>query len=343
MDARGRVAAAMIIAVVVGAGLYVWSQRANHSGDAGLVLYGNVDIREIDLAFNGSERIASLVVREGARVHQGDLLGSLQTERLQAAVDQAQAQVEAQAQVVARLVAGTRSEEIRKARADVGAADARRRNAVVRLQRVQGLIKRGLASQEQLDDAQAAADVAAAQAKAAQAALELALAGARKEDIAQAKASLQALRAALVLAQRNLADAQLLAPADGVIRNRILEPGDMASPQKPAYTLALTDPVWVRAYVDESDLGRLHQGLRAQVHTDSFPGKTYDGWVGYISPTAEFTPKSVETVELRSDLVYQVRIYVCNPQNELRLGMPATVTIAPDAATDDSPDCGADA
>jgi HlyD family secretion protein len=339
MSVRQRIATITVIAIIAGAGVYAWSQRAEHGAGTELVLYGNVDIREVDLAFNGSERIADLKVNEGAQVHAGDVLGSLQTERLQAAVDQAQAQVEAQQQVVARLVAGTRSEEIRKARADAAAAEAQRKNAAVRLQRVQGLIKRSLASQEQLDDAQAAADVAAAQAKAAQAGLELALAGARDEDIAQARASLQALQAALALAQRNLADAQLQAPADGVIRNRILEPGDMASPLKPVYTLALTDPLWVRAYVDEPDLGRLHPGLHAQVQTDSFPGKTYDGWIGYISPTAEFTPKSVETVELRSDLVYQVRVFVCNPQNELRLGMPATVTITPDAATDDSPGC----
>ncbi len=339
MQARTRVVVVTVIAIIVGVALYVWSQGANHDGHDGLLLYGNVDIREVDLAFNGSERIATLTVNEGARVHKGDVLGTLQPERLQAAVDQAQAQVDAQAQVVARLVAGSRSEEIRKARADAGAAEAQRRNAALRLQRVRGLIERNLASREQLDDARAAADVAAAQEKAAQAALELALAGAREEDIAQARASLQALQAALALAQRNLADARLLAPADGVIRNRILEPGDMASPQKPAYTLALTDPLWVRAYVDEPNLGRLHQGLRAQVVTDSFPGKTYAAWVGYISPTAEFTPKSVETVELRSDLVYQVRVYVCNPDNELRLGMPATVTIAPDAPTDDNPGC----
>ena len=130
-----------------------------------------------------------------------------------------------------------------------------------------------------------------------------------------------------MITERDLADANLYAPTAGVIQNRILEPGDMASPQTPAYTLALTNPVWVRAYVAEPDLGKIHLGMAAAVATDSYPGKVYEGWVGFISPTAEFTPKSVETTEVRTALVYQVHIYVKNPNNELRLGMPATVTI----------------
>ena len=113
----------------------------------------------------------------------------------------------------------------------------------------------------------------------------------------------------------------------------------MASPQRPVYTLALVDPVWVRVYVEEPDLGRIREGQRAEVHTDSFPDKHYAGWVGFISPTAEFTPKPVETRELRSQLVYQARIYVCNPAGELRLGMPATVNVNIEAAPVAGPGC----
>ncbi len=112
-----------------------------------------------------------------------------------------------------------------------------------------------------------------------------------------------------------------------MVQSRILEKGDMASPQKPAFTLALTNPVWVRAYVSETDLGRISLGMKAEVTTDSFPGKKYPAWIGFISPVAQFTPKPVETRELRTSLVYQVRVFVDNPDNELRLGMPATVTV----------------
>ena len=124
-----------------------------------------------------------------------------------------------------------------------------------------------------------------------------------------------------------MTDTRLSAPEPAVVQNRILEPGDMASPQTPVFTLALDHPVWVRAYVSEPDLGKIAPGMRAEVRTDSFPSKTYRAWIGFISPTAEFTPKQVETTELRSKLVYRLRVYVCNPQNELRLGMPADVLI----------------
>ena len=149
--------------------------------------------------------------------------------------------------------------------------------------------------------------------------------------------------AQLALAAEVLKDTELHATADGIIRNRILEPGDMVTPQTPVLTLALTNPVWVRTYVPETVLGKLALGLSADVSTDSYPGKTYRGWVGYISPTAEFTPKNVETPELRTRLVYQVRVYVCNPDNELRLGMPATAAIPLDqpkpAFGHTKPDC----
>jgi HlyD family secretion protein len=144
-----------------------------------------------------------------------------------------------------------------------------------------------------------------------------------KAEVAQAKAD----EAALAYTNEALKDAELYAPAPGVIRERILEQGDMASPLTPVFTLALTDPVWVRAYLPQTALGKVKPGMRAVITTDSFPGKNYDGWIGYVSPTAEFTPKNVETPELRTRLVYRMRVFACNPQGELRLGMPATVTV----------------
>ncbi|HEX6549636.1 MAG TPA: efflux RND transporter periplasmic adaptor subunit [Gammaproteobacteria bacterium] len=292
-----------------------------------LTLYGNVDIRQVDLAFNGSARIARMLVEEGQQVHKGELLAQLDSERLQQAVAEARAQVAAQQQIVARMHAGSRPQEIRKARADVDAAKAQLTYAQLQYERSKNLAARDVVSKSRLDNTKAQYDAAAAQLNAAQQALALTLAGPRKEDIAAATATLDALNAGLKLAEKNLADASLYAPDNGVIQTRILEPGDMASPQRPVYTLALVNPVWVRAYVAESDLGRIHAGMPAHVTSDSYPDTQYDGWIGYISPTAEFTPKSVETTELRSSLVYEVRVYVCNPQNQLRLGMPVTVTV----------------
>jgi membrane fusion protein YbhG len=321
---------AILVAVVAaGAGTAVWLWRANH-GEAEsttLVLYGNVDIRQVQLAFNGSERIASLLVQEGDRVQPGQLLGKLDTRRLELAVANAAAQAQAQKEVLARLEAGTRPEEIKQDRANLEAAEVEARNAERTARRQGDLVAKNLTSREQADDARAAADAAAARRDAAAQVLGLALAGSRKEDIAAARATLASLEAQLGLARRSRADAELDAPAKGIVQDRLLEPGDMASPDRPVYTIALTDPLWVRAYVAEPDLGKVRLGMRAEVSTDSFPDKRYSGWVGFISPTAEFTPKSVETTELRTQLVYQVRVFVCNPAGELRLGMPATVRV----------------
>ncbi len=312
----------------IGAGTYWYLLEKDEAEiETSLSLYGNIDIREVRLAFNGSEHIEEIRVQEGDRVKKGELLARLHTERLQARVDEAEAMAEAQQQVLATLEAGSRPEEIRKVQADMEAAKAKAHAAQDTFERRRRLSERKLASSEEVEEAKAAADTAAAQVKATKAALDLVLAGPRQEDIAQARARLQAQKAVLALARAQLADAALIAPADGIVRDRILEPGDMASPQTPVLTLALVDPVWVRAYLPESALGRVTPGMRAQIYSDSFPDKSYPGWVGYISPTAEFTPKNIETLELRTRLVYQVRIYACNPEGELRLGMPTTVTI----------------
>jgi HlyD family secretion protein len=316
----------LAMGAAAGGGWWWYTHSPEPLADA-LVLYGNVDIRQVNLAFNGSEHVASMRVQEGDRVSKGQLLATLDTHRLEPAVARAEAQVQSQREVVARLVAGARPQEIRKARADVEAAAAELRDAERTYRRQRALATRDITSQQQADDAQAAVETAQARLQALQEALQLTIAGSRQEDIAAAKATLQVYKAELALARRELADAELYAPAHGIIQNRLLEPGDMASPQRPIYTLALTDPVWVRAYVSEPDLGKIRPGMPAQVSTDSFPDKRYPSWIGFISPTAEFTPKSVQTHELRTRLVYQVRVYVCNPQGELRLGMPARVII----------------
>lgn len=316
-----------IVLVTAGllAGCGLWFGEASRPDR--LQLYGNIDIREVDLAFQQSERITELLVEEGDHVKSQQLLATLDTEGFGFSVARAEAQVETQRQVVARLESGTRPEEIRRARAELEAITATAEDAASKLARTRKLHEMKVSTREELDDAEAAANTTAAQQKSAQAALDLAIAGPRNEEILEAKAALKGLEAALALARRDLKNASLYAPSDGVIRNRILEAGDMASPQKPVFTVALVDPVWVRAYVVETDLGRIWPGMKATISTDAFPDKTYDGWVGYISPTAEFTPRQVETPELRTRLVYQVRVFASNPQNELRLGMPATVEI----------------
>ncbi len=317
----------LFLPVALVAGWLFWQMVLRDGADEDhLVLYGNVDIREVSLAFNSSEHIAEVLVEEGDTVEKGQLLASLHQQHRLADVAVAEARLAAQQAVVDRLVAGSRPEEVRQARARLTAARARLRDEQRRFQRIKGLFDKHSVSRQTLDDAEAAVDVADAELKVAQETLALLLAGPREEDIRAAKALLQADEAQLQAARESLADTRLLAPSDGVIRNRILEPGDMATPQTPVLTLALLDPLWVRSYAPETVLGRLKPGMAAVVTSDSHPDKQYPAWLGFVSSTAEFTPKNVETPELRTRLVYQIRVFVCEPRGELRLGMPATVT-----------------
>jgi len=316
----------LVLAIIIA--VFWWQGDHEERNDTTLRLYGNVDIREAQLAFNASEHIAEIRVQEGDRVTQGQLLARLRTELLETQLTETQAILLAQQQVVAKLEAGSRPEEIRKGQAELEAARAKAKSTGDSYERMARLLENKLVSPEDVENAHSLADVARAQMEAAKQALALLKAGPRQEDIAVAGAQLAAREAGLALAQQQLDNANLYAPADGVIRNRILEPGDMAFPQTPVLTLAFIDPVWVRAYLPEPALGQVALGAKALIYTDSYPDKAYEGWVGYISPSAEFTPKNVQTPELRTRLVYSVRIYACNPQGELRLGMPVTVTIA---------------
>lgn len=322
-----RVVIGVLVIVILAASVWVWHARRDVDAQDRLVLFGNVDIRQVQLAFNDSERITVLLVQEGDRVQAGQLLATLHSRRFEASVAYRVARVAAQREVVARFDAGNRPEEIAKAKADVRAAQAETILTTRTLKRIQGLAPHDAVAQKDFDDARAALDVATARLASAKLTYDLMVIGPRKEDIASAKATLKSNEAELELAKEDLANSKLYAPTNGVIQTRLLEPGDMASPQKPVFTLALDDPLWVRAYVAETDLGKIRPGMKANVISDSFPDKHYEGWIGFISPTAEFTPKTVETSEVRTKLVYQVRVFVRNPQDELRLGMPTVVMI----------------
>jgi membrane fusion protein PltH len=318
---------ALLLTAAAAAGAAYWYTRPPTETQQ-LVLYGNVDLRQVDLAFNGNERIAAVLVQEGNVVHKGDVLARLDTSRLEPQFEAAKAQVAAQKAAVKRLHNGSRPEEIAQARANLASAKADAENAHVIYAREKSLLEKASATQQDVDNAKAAMDVADAKVEVNQKALDLAIAGPRVEDIAQAEAQLRGDEAQLGLVRQQLADAELKAPVDGIIRSRLMEPGDMASPQRPVFSLAVMDPKWVRAYVSEPDLGRVHPGMTASVTVDAFPKRSFAGWVGFISPVAEFTPKTVQTEELRSSLVYEVRVFVKDPNDDLPLGMPATVTLA---------------
>ena len=338
---RSTLAALIMAALVLSA---CSDDRRSGDRSAPLTLYGNVDIREVQLAFQDAGRIRALPVDEGARVAAGQVVAELDPTRYQLELQRLNGEVAAQTQVLARLRQGSRPQEVARARAAAASARASLADAATQLARKQQLRTTNRISVQEVDTARTRVETLQANLKAAEEEVSLVVEGPRQEDIAAAEASLAALAAARDLAAQRLEDTRLLAPAAGVIRTRILEPGAMAAPGAPVFTLALTDPLWVRAYISEPDLGLVHEGMRAEVRTDTLPDKTYQGWVGFISSTAEFTPKTVETTELRTKLVYRARIFVCDPQEELRLGMPVTVTLQPGARPESAPapSCGPD-
>jgi HlyD family secretion protein len=326
----------LLAAVIASAAGLTWWFTRPTAASTELILYGNVDLRQVQLAFNNSERIAEVRAQEGDRVRKGDLLARLDTSRLEPMVAQAEAQLAAQNEVFKRLRAGSRPEEIAQARANVASAEAdlaNQRRQYERLKKL-GAVKLSdqsevrAVSQEDVDNAKAALAVGEAKLTVQQKALDLALLGPRREEVDEADARYRANQAQLAILNQQLADAKLLAPVDAVVRTRLMEPGEMATPQKPVFALAIIDPKWVRAYVSEPDLGKVREGMKASIVVDSFPDRRFEGWVGFISPVAEFTPKAVQTEELRTSLVYEVRVFVKDPDNGLRLGMPATVHLA---------------
>jgi HlyD family secretion protein len=299
---------------------------ASYEDDSALTLYGNVDIREVELAFRVPGRLAAMDVDEGETVTAGQRLAKIDPQPYEDALAAAEAGVlQAQANVD-KLESGARPQEVQQARAGVREAEAAFRDAASNFERQQGLVESGASSQRILDAAAAQREATAARLAAAREALALAEEGFRAEDIAAARANLAAAIARRDQAQTQLDDTELTAPSDGTLLARVREPGSMLMQGEPVYSLSLDKPVYVRAYVSEPDLGATAPGTMVEITSDA-SDKVYEGRIGFVSPRAEFTPKSVETAELRTDLVYRLRIVVTSADSRLRQGMPVTVEV----------------
>ncbi|ACR69791.1 secretion protein HlyD [Edwardsiella ictaluri] len=296
--------------------------------DQPLTLYGNVDIRTVDLGFRVSGRLASLSVDEGAAVKPGMLLGRLDDAPYVNALNEARANTAAAQANLALLQAGYRSEEIAQAQAAVAQADANYRYAQSFLDRQQGLWASRAVSANELDNARTNRNQASAQLQQARDKLAQYQAGNRPQQIEQAQAQLQQAQAAQAQAELNLHDTALLAPSAGTVMTRAVEPGTMLAAGNTVFSVALTRPVWVRAYVDETHLNQAIPGTPIDLYIDG-RRQPYHGTIGFVSPTAEFTPKTVETPELRTALVYRLRVIVNDADDALRQGMPITLRFAP--------------
>lgn len=270
---KKKVVAALILGVLAILALFFFLGKRKEPETRFLTLYGNVDIRQVDLGFRVPGRLEKMLFEEGDTVAKGQAMAFLDDRPYQ--------------------------ESAKKAEAERNAVGVALKNADTIYKRRELLVQTRSVSLENYDDSLAAK--------------------------AELEAKLKEAQAAYQISCLNLQDTAIYSPSDGVILTRVQEPGTILQAGGPVYVLSLFDPIWVRAYVSEPDLGKIYPGIQATIYTDS--GGVYKGQVGFISPQAEFTPKNVETTSLRTDLVYRLRIIVENRDKALRQGMPVTVRI----------------
>lgn len=261
----------IILLIVLGIGLYFALKKETKTDE--LVLFGNVDVRQVDIGFRVPGKVAQLYFEEGDFVQKDALMAVLDKTPYDSQLAQAQANMDS--------------------------VKANLQNANILLSRQSQAVGFGGVSRQDVDNT--------------------------KTSSTQFQANLSSAEAALNIALDNMNYTEVRAPTDGVILSRIREPGSVVNVAEPVYTLSVSSPVWIRAYVDETQLGEIFYGMKADITTDS--GKVYKGQIGFISPVAEFTPKTVETAQLRTDLVYRLRVYADNPDHFLKQGMPVTVKL----------------
>lgn len=263
----------MALVLIIGTSIYLHFHRKLPTDE--IVLFGNVDVRQVDIGFRVNGRVITMPFEEGDLVPQGVLMATLDKQPYADQVFQAAAAVES--------------------------AKESLENAELLLKRREELVGGGGVSREDYENALTSRNVW--------------------------KANLTEAIAALGVAAKNLSDTEVYSPIEGTILTRIREPGTVVRESDPVYTLSILSPVWVRTFISEPNLGRIYPGMEADIFTDTKGGKVYRGRVGFISPVAEFTPKTVETTELRTDLVYRLRVTAENPDSGLRQGMPVTVKL----------------
>lgn len=318
-------AVAVLAVAAIGAVIWLVVQRLDATAPPG-TLYGNVEIRQVDLSFNDEGTVSTMSKREGDRAKQGDVIAQLDPATYQSGYDLAVARRDAAKAQLDVLLAGTRPEDIDEARANLAAAQASLANAEASFERQKSLAATNATTKQLLDDARMALDSGRAKVDQMQVLLTKALNGPRAEDIDAARAQLRAAEATVDLSRTQLDRTKLVAPANGTIMTRVIEPGTVVLPAANVYSMALDDEVWVRAFAPEPLLPRVVPGTDVTLTTDG-THKTYRGRIGYVSPAAEFTPKTVETPELRTQLVYRLRIRVENADDGIRQGMPMTITL----------------
>jgi HlyD family secretion protein len=323
-----RIAIVMVAVAALAAGGWFAIRHLTGGGPDG-TLYGNVEIRQVDLAFNSEGAVTAMAKQEGDKVTAGDTLATLDDATYRSALALAAARRDAAQAQLDKLVNGTRPEDIDQARANLAAANAVLADAQVTFTRQAGLAATNATTRQLVDDSRRGMDSALAQVAQTKAALAEAVNGPRAEDIAAARAQVRESEAALELAGTQLDRTVLKTPMDGIVMTRVIEPGTVVLPGSAVYSIAITGEVWIRAFVPETMLGRVAPDRDVLVFTDGRAKQPYHGRIGYVAPASEFTPKTVETPELRTQLVYRIRVRLTDPDAGIRQGQPVTIQLPP--------------
>ena len=315
------------VLLVMLAALPAACSRNNRSRSGDLVLSGNIEVTDAQLGFKIPGRVAGRLVSEGERVAAGQLVARLDDIEQTQELALRRAELAATEAALAELEAGSRPQEIAAVEATLRSVEAERERAQLEFARQQELLKRDAIANREFEAAQAQVKVAEARVAEATERLKLVREGPRAETIRQARARTEQARASVALAETRVENAKLASPLAGIVLSHNIEPGEFVAAGTPIVTVADTAHLWVRAYINQTDLGRIRHGQKVAIRTDTFPDKTYEGTIGFIASEAEFTPKTVQTPKERVKLVFRLKVDVANPNDELKSGMPADVII----------------
>ena len=322
---RGALALLLIAALFVAA---AWAGRQLGTGNGAPVsVTGTIEATQVDVSVKITGRILERLVNEGDKVTRGQPLVRLDDSELAADVRRLEAGLRSAQATLRDLEKGARPQEIEDARAAVSSAEATRSMTEREFQRTDQLFKQNLIAAQDVDRARQAFDVARAQERSAREKLALLLEGSRPDQIDAALWQVSQAESALVQAQSRLREAMVVSPIDGVVLRKNLEAGETANPGVPILTLVNPRDVWLRAYVPETEVGRLKVGDVAKLRVDAFPDRVFTGRLTEIGSEAEYTPRNVQTKKERVNLVFRIKIQIDNPQGILKPGLPADADV----------------
>ena len=315
-----------VLIIAVGVAAYtLYSQRKVDPNQ--IKVSGNIETTTVGAGFKIPGQVLRRMVDEGESVKKGQVIASLETADLELDVANAKIQLLAAQVIASQLANGSRPQDVSAAQAAARSAEADKQNAAAEYRRMRELFANSAVSAQEMDRSLTAYRMASARADQAGQQLSLVVEGPRREEIELAAAKVEQAQKQLELAKTRLAYAQITAPIDGFVLSKNIEAGEYVSPGTPVVTIGELNQVWLKAYIAETDLGRVKLGQKVSVTTDTYPNKIYRGSIGFIASEAEFTPKNIQTAEERVKLVYRIKIMIDNPAHELKPGMPADASI----------------